>query len=153
GRGIAVRVPRIATGERAGRRALGLIPAFAFVVIVFSTATPSVLVPGSQITYPGWFSGPLHGVFGHLIGNSMAISIGFTVAILAMFAAYASVLASVRHLSLKVIAGAVVAANLIFLLGPPLQLTDVFNYIGYARLGALHHLNPYTHGLSWAAHD
>jgi alpha-1,6-mannosyltransferase len=26
-----------------------------------------------------------------------------------------------------------------------MQLTDLFNYLGYARLGALHHLNPYTH--------
>jgi hypothetical protein len=26
-----------------------------------------------------------------------------------------------------------------------MQLTDLFNYLGYTRLGALHHLNPYTH--------
>ena len=35
--------------------------------------------------------------------------------------------------------------HVIVLLSPPLQLTDLFNYLGYARLGALHHLNPYTH--------
>ena len=34
---------------------------------------------------------------------------------------------------------------MILLLSPPMQLTDLFNYLGYARLGALHHLNPYTH--------
>jgi len=43
------------------------------------------------------------------------------------------------------IAIAVLALNLVLLLSPPMQLTDLFNYLGYARLGALHHLNPYTH--------
>jgi hypothetical protein len=39
------------------------------------------------------------------------------------------------------------------LLGPPLQLNDVFNYLGYARLGALHGLNPYTHVIAAEQHD
>jgi hypothetical protein len=38
-------------------------------------------------------------------------------------------------------------------MSPPLQLTDVFNYLGYARLGGLHHLNPYTHVIAQAIHD
>jgi uncharacterized membrane protein len=39
------------------------------------------------------------------------------------------------------------------LMSPPLQLTDLFNYLGYARLGALHHMNPYTHVIASASHD
>ena len=50
-----------------------------------------------------------------------------------------------RSLTLRTIVIAVVVLNLILLLSPPMQLTDLFNYLGYARLGALHHLNPYTH--------
>ncbi len=34
-----------------------------------------------------------------------------------------------------------------------MQLTDLFNYLGYARLGAVHHLNPYTHGIGAEVHD
>ena len=41
----------------------------------------------------------------------------------------------------------------ILLLSPPLQLTDLFNYLGYARLGAVHHLNPYTHVIADEMHD
>jgi alpha-1,6-mannosyltransferase len=41
----------------------------------------------------------------------------------------------------------------ILLMSPPLQLTDVFNYLGYARLGALHGLNPYTHTIIGEAYD
>ena len=32
----------------------------------------------------------------------------------------------------------------IFLLAPPLALTDIFNYINYGRMEVVHHLNPYT---------
>src|SRR5205823_5782239 len=32
-------------------------------------------------------------------------------------------------------------------------LTDLFNYLGYARLGALHHLNPYTHVIGEGTRD
>ncbi len=51
------------------------------------------------------------------------------------------------------IVGACVALHVILLLSPPLQLTDLFNYLGYARLGGLHHLNPYTHVIKAELHD
>ncbi len=42
---------------------------------------------------------------------------------------------------------------MILLLSPPLQLNDVFNYIGYAHLGGLHQLNPYTHTIKQESFD
>ena len=39
---------------------------------------------------------------------------------------------------------AILAVHAIFLLAPPLALTDVFNYINYGRMEVVHHLNPYT---------
>ena len=36
------------------------------------------------------------------------------------------------------------AVQLMFLLSPPLEYTDVFNYINYGRMGVVHHLNPYA---------
>jgi hypothetical protein len=38
-------------------------------------------------------------------------------------------------------------------LSPPLELTDMFNYLGYARLGGLHGLNPYTHVIAFEPAD
>ena len=38
-------------------------------------------------------------------------------------------------------------------MAPPMQLTDLFNYLGYARLGALHGFNPYTHVIALEQHD
>ena len=36
------------------------------------------------------------------------------------------------------------AVHAIFLLSPPLALTDLFNYVNYARMEVEHGLNPYT---------
>ena len=42
------------------------------------------------------------------------------------------------------ILAAILAVHVIFILSPPLALTDVFNYINYGRMEWVHHLNPYT---------
>ena len=44
----------------------------------------------------------------------------------------------------RVVAAAVAAAQVVFVLGPPQPLTDVFNYVVYGRMAA-HGLNPYAH--------
>ena len=42
------------------------------------------------------------------------------------------------------VVAAIVLVHLIFLISPPLALTDMFNYINYGRMEVVHHLNPYT---------
>jgi alpha-1,6-mannosyltransferase len=49
------------------------------------------------------------------------------------------------ELSRRAVVRAVVALHVLFLLAPPLLSQDVFSYVGYARLGAEHGLDPYTH--------
>ena len=58
---------------------------------------------------------------------------------------YAVVLVCVRGLSRRVVVAAIVALHVLFALAPPLLSQDVFSYIAYARLGAEHGLDPYTH--------
>ncbi len=70
-----------------------------------------------------------------------------------MLAAYGVAIAAVRTFSMKTIVIWIVAIHVVLLMAPPLQLTDLFNYLGYARLGAVHHLNPYTHGIGAEVHD
>ena len=60
-------------------------------------------------------------------------------------AGYAAVLASACKLPLRAIAGAIAASQVVLFLGPPLISQDVFGYLGFARMGALHGLDPYTH--------
>jgi hypothetical protein len=145
--------PRLALGPLPGQLALAAMIMGAFAVVMFSSARESTLVPRSSTSFPHWMSGPLHGLFGGLTNNTKALSLGFTVVVLAMLAAYWVVLASVRRLSMRTLWICLVALLVIMLMGPPLQLTDVFNYLGYARLGGLHHLNPYTHVIAAINYD
>src|SRR6185312_1431975 len=45
----------------------------------------------------------------------------------------------------RAIALSIGLAYALLLLGPPLISQDVFGYLSFARLGALHGLDPYTH--------
>jgi hypothetical protein len=151
-------VPRLALarvrfGPLAGRLALGTLLAGALAVVAFAATGPSVLVPGSALTFPNWESGPLHGLIGRPVTDPTAIGLAFSAVLLAMLAAWGVALGAVRALSLRTIAICVVALHAILVLSPPLQLTDLFNYIGYARLGALHHINPYRGVIAWELHD
>jgi alpha-1,6-mannosyltransferase len=88
----------------------------------------------------------LRGVFGPLkIGLSrpdfQAIVIVFTLS-------YFGVLLLAGSVSKRLAIGAIVALHVIFMLAPALLSGDIFNYIGYARLEVLHHLNAYYHPLS-----
>jgi hypothetical protein len=68
----------------------------------------------------------------------------FSVALLAMYIAYLLGLRYAPSLRARWTIAAVVAVHAIFFLAPPLALTDIFNYVNYARMEVVHHLNPYT---------
>jgi hypothetical protein len=150
-----LRVPRarIALGPVAGSVALASLLLCAVALVVFSTSGPTALVPRSNEVFPGWEAGPLHLLSNGLPNNVLTLSYGFSVLLVVMLLAYGVVLASAQALSMRVIVACVIALHVILLLSPPLQLEDVFNYLGYARLGSLHGLNPYTHTILAEAHD
>ena len=154
--GARWRVPSLRlsfAGPVYGRVALGSLFAGCLAVVVFAAAGPTVLVPSSAYAFPAWVAGPLDGLFGHLIADPLTLSYGLSAVVVAMTVAYVVALASVRMLSMRTIVIAIVAFHVVLLLGPPLQLTDLFNYLGYARLGALHHLSPYSHVIAGEQQD
>src|SRR4029077_2430211 len=89
--------------------------------------------------WPQWLAGPLEALHMSIDSNS------FQNLMLIMCASYLVVLLTARALPLRALVVAIVAAHLILLIGPPLISQDVFGYMGFARLGALHGLDPYTH--------
>jgi Glycosyltransferase family 87 len=72
---------------------------------------------------------------------------------LVMCGGYLLALLCARALPGRALIAAVVGAHLVLLLGPPLISLDVFGYLGFARLGALHGLDPYTHVAAEAPAD
>lgn len=136
---------------------LGLAILFAacLLVVIYASAGRSPLMFGSNKwhSFPGWLGGPLDGLFGHLHMRHTSLSEAFSVLMAIMTVAYFLVLWTGRTLSGRAIAVFVVAVAVVLLLGPPLQLTDLYNYLAYARLGVVHHLNPYTHVINAEVND
>lgn len=122
----------------------GLVAIVASVLLLCAGAAsgPSQYVPARTGGWLGWLAGPLRG-----LGTGVLDPGGFQALTLVICAGYGVVLlaARARALSPRAIVAAIVAANLILLLGPPLISQDVFGYLAFARLGVLHGLNPYTH--------
>lgn len=121
--------------------ALGLLGVLVSVLLVSAGAAgaPSQYVPARIGGWPSWLAGPLSG-FGLSLSSG-----GFQVLMLVMFASYLLVIATARALPAAVLAGAIMLAHVLLLLGPPLISQDVFGYLSFARMGALHGLDPYTH--------
>jgi Glycosyltransferase family 87 len=110
-----------------------------FLLCAGAAAAPSIYVPGRSGGWPAWMAGPLRN-----LGLSLDSS-SFQTLTLIMAGGYLVVLLSVRALPMWTLALAIVGGHLILLLGPPLISQDVFGYLGFARLGALRGLDPYTH--------
>ena len=144
---------RVLQEARAGKIALGSIVAVLLVMVLFSTHGPTILVPRSSQIFASWEAGPLYGLLSGLKVGPTATNYALSGLILIMLAAYGVALAALRTLSMRMIVVTIVAANLILMLGPPFQLTDISNYLGYARLGGLHGMNPYTHVIGQEMHD
>jgi alpha-1,6-mannosyltransferase len=123
------------------------VPVSVLGVVAGAAGSPTQYVPARIGGWPGWLSGPLHGL-GLGIGST-----SFQALTLAMCASYAAVLLCARALPGRWIAFAILAANVALLLGPPLISQDVFGYLAFARLGALHGLDPYTHVAAQAPTD
>ena len=103
--------------------------------------SPQVAKPGN---YPQWIAGPTGVLTSWFTASGHTERVLFTAAIATMLVAYLVVAYSAARLRPAWVIGAIVMLHVIFLLSPPLNLTDVFNYLNYGRMEVVYHLNPYT---------
>jgi hypothetical protein len=134
-------------GELIGTAALAALVLCLLLLGASAASRPSNYVPSSVHRFPGWLAGPLQ-------------PLGFSTAhglleglVLAICACYAVVLACLRSLPTRRLWTAIILGDLVALLAPPLLSTDVFGYLGFARLGVLDHLSPYSFTANAAPHD
>jgi hypothetical protein len=114
-------------------------------IVVAAADRPSSLSPIShQSYYPNWLAGPLAGLWPGLADHGTTYKDIFSFSLFAMFGAYLAALRYAPRLRARWAVAAIVAIHLVFLLSPPLALTDAFNYINYARMEIRHGLNPYA---------
>jgi hypothetical protein len=110
----------------------------ALILVSAAASHPLREVPARLGGYPAWLRGPLSGT-GYLLRPSQ-----FATVVLVMTACYLLALLCATALPAGWTIGAVVLAHAVFLLGPPLISSDVFGYLDWARMGALHGLSPYA---------
>ncbi|MHB8240543.1 MAG: hypothetical protein ACYDHN_01005 [Solirubrobacteraceae bacterium] len=138
-------VAEASSGARTGALAMGAIVVLALLVVLLAANRPSLLSPTTHSDYyPHWMAGPLGGLLPGLTSNSTALKYLFSGAIVLMYGGYVLALRAAPRLQVRWIVAAILAVHAIFVLAPPLALTDVFNYINYGRMEVVHHLNPYT---------
>jgi hypothetical protein len=132
-----------ATASARARVALGAVALAGIVFCSYSIAAgaayrPTTLVPGRTGGFPPWLRGALSGLDGYLTRTD------FATYVLVMCGCFLVAVACANALRLAWIAGATILAHVLFFLGPPLISGDVFGYVDWARMGALHGLNPYA---------
>ncbi len=132
-------------GVRLAAVALVMLVALSALIVVMAADRPSLLSATTHTNFfPRWMAGPLGGLWPGLTRNGTTLRYLFTGAVVLMYAGYLAIIAAAPRLPVRWVIAAIAAVQAIFLLAPPLALTDIFNYVNYGRMEVVHHLNPYT---------
>jgi Glycosyltransferase family 87 len=143
-----VTAPHLQLGRAVAYGSLAVVTACGLAIAVLTSDPHSPVVQGGGRGIPEWIAG----TFTDLAAGRLTLD-DFYLLLGTMCIAYLLTIAVGVELRATWLLGAVVLLHVVFLLAPPLLSTDVFNYIDYARLGALHGLDPYIHGPVAAPHD
>ncbi|MCA1682638.1 MAG: polyprenol phosphomannose-dependent alpha 1,6 mannosyltransferase MptB [Actinobacteria bacterium] len=130
-----------------GYGALFVLLGCGMLIAVAAAGGQSFLVSTTPGHFPTWITGPLSG-FGETIGRPRFLTL-----MVLMWLAYAVVIVVSRRLRPVAALSVLVALHIVLFLAPPLMSTDIFSYVDYARLGALHGLNPYVRAPAAAPYD
>jgi len=144
-------VPALPTGRTRvpqGALGLGLLIAATAVVAAGAADNPSLLVHVPPGRFAGWLAGPLRE-----LEAAAPSAPEFAGLLVAMVAGYLIAVRRASALGARTVLGAIVLLHLIALLAPPLLTTDVFSYVAYGRLGALHGIDPYVAAPIRVPHD
>jgi Glycosyltransferase family 87 len=136
------------------------VPAVAFggfvccelLLVIVTAAGHSPLVPGVREVSDS-IAGPFAHVGRGVLDGPDAYRWAFVALVLAMGGCYGVLASRSDRLSQRWCLIGVALASVVIVLGPPVLLTDSYNYLSFARLRVLHGLNPYTHSPAEAMTD
>jgi len=127
---------------------LALMVVGSLALVSIASARAGILVPASNPNkpseYPSWIAGPTGALTSWFTASEHDQRVVFTVVVAAMLVAYVVVAFCAPRLRRSWVFAAIIALHVIYFLSPPLNLTDVFNYLNYGRMEVVHHLNPYV---------
>jgi hypothetical protein len=113
-------------------------------IVVAAAERPSFLSGPARHGFPAWMVGPLAHRWPSLTADRVTLEARFVGALVVLFVCWLVATALAPRLRVAWIAATLVVIHVIYLIGPPLSLTDLFNYLHYGRTGANAGLNPYV---------
>jgi hypothetical protein len=112
-------------------------------VVLAAAERRSFLSPPARRDFAPWLVGPLGHGLPSLTPSTVTLRTEFVVALGLLGVCWLAATALAPRVRVEWIAAALLLVHLLFALGPPLSLTDLFNYLHYGRLGAVYGRNPY----------
>ncbi len=114
-------------------------------LVLAATERRSILSgPAKHAHFAGWIVGPLAHRLPGLSADPVRLRHDFLVVLIALLVCWLVASICVDQLHVAWIATTLGLVGVVFLLSPPLSLTDLFNYLHYGRMGAVQGLNPYA---------
>lgn len=122
-------------------------------LVAAAAARPGPLSPPTLRGDAAWTLGPLGGLFGSVSQGAGRLHSDLVAVLAVVGVAWVVAWWAADALGPRIVLGGVAVLHAVLFLAPPLPLTDVFNYELYARMSALHGLNPYRDLPAAAVHD
>ena len=113
-------------------------------VVLAAAERRSFLSPPARREFAPWLVGPLGHRLPSLTPSTVTLRTELVVALGLLGLCWLAAVALAPRVRIEWIAAALVLVHVVFALGPPLSLTDLFNYLHYGRLGAVYGHNPYA---------
>src|SRR4051812_9678327 len=113
-------------------------------VVLAAAQRRSFLSPPARRDFAPWLVGPLGHRLPELTASTVTLRTELTIALGLLALWWLAAWALAPRVRMEWVVAALVLVHVIYALGPPLSLTDLFNYLHYGRLGALYGHNPYA---------
>jgi len=134
----------VSLAPAAGVLALAGSVAVSLWVVLAAAERRSFLSPPARKDFASWLVGPLGHRLSSLTASTVTLRIELVVALGLLAICWLTASALAPKVRVEWVVAALVLVHVLYALGPPLSLTDLFNYLHYGRMGASYGQNPYA---------
>jgi Glycosyltransferase family 87 len=127
-----------------GASALGVALGVSTAIVLAAAERPGPLSGPAQHGFPSWMVGPLAHRLPALPDSPPMLQADLTRALAVLGITWLVAVLCASRVPAPLVWIGVTATQIVLVLGPPLSLTDVFNYLHYGRMAATYGLNPYV---------
>jgi hypothetical protein len=113
-------------------------------VVLAASERRSFLSPPARRDFASWLVGPLAHRLPSLTPSTVTLRTELVVALGLLAICWLAASALAVKVRLEWVVAALVLVHVLYALGPPLSLTDLFNYLHYGRMGSSYGHNPYA---------